>query len=139
MEEVAANVNEGKRRWEIVKVLNLNPKTTDSPERHLGAAAQAQMRNARPVKANKEVLQVEMMEIELRRAVAFVQEFAKASVKRSKAVGSMVMHLQQWALGFAKLLGLSEEDNSEAFDAFLTVVQQQLVPLCLRLHDVVAY
>jgi hypothetical protein len=147
MEEVARNVNEGRRRAEVVKeVLSAKKKPTVNVAvnvtrmkslRHAvavgkpGAAAGVQ-------DANGEAKQVEKMHIELKQAEQFAQQFAKDIVEWAKSMSGVVRMLRVWAISFGKVIGLSSEQGSEAFDAFVAVVEQQLMPLCCKLEEDIA-
>ena len=132
MEEVARSVNEGRRRWEVVKEV-----LSDGPKKKLNVATIARMKSLRTLKPkgdNEEAIQVERMERHLKMADGFVVAFAKAAVTWTATVKLTINHLHNWAVGFGKVIGLSEEQASEAFDAFVTVVENQLLPLCKTLE-----
>ncbi|KAF8058701.1 hypothetical protein FPV67DRAFT_514580 [Lyophyllum atratum] len=144
MEEVARNVNEGRRRAEVVKeVLTAKKKpvnvgvaasvnlTKMKSLRHGTGAKNAQLATT---DANGEAAQVERMQAELKRVDVFAQQFAKNVVDWAKMMNNVVLALRAWAINFGKVIGLSAEQGSEAFDAFLAVVEEQLVPLCHQLE-----
>ncbi|KZP18369.1 hypothetical protein FIBSPDRAFT_863852 [Athelia psychrophila] len=133
MEDVARGVNEDRRRWEVVKeVLGTKPgeKGKKVP---VVMQATARIRNMRSHKdraeSNQEAELVEAMELELKRSDEFINQFAKDVVAWGQTVKGTVLSLRQWATGFAQVIGLSPEQNSEAFDAFMVVIEQQLMPL----------
>ncbi|KAG6884083.1 hypothetical protein C0993_001564 [Termitomyces sp. T159_Od127] len=133
MEEVARNVNEGRRRAEVVKeVLTAKKRPVN-----VGVAAQVNLTRMKSLSRSKptdsETAQVERLHAELKRIEAFAQQFAKAVVDWAKMMNNMVLALRTWAIGFGKVIGLSPEAKSEAFEAFIGVVEEQLVPLCHRL------
>ena len=144
MEAVARGVNEGRRRWEVVQEV-LTAKPGDVPRKkglNVGVAASVnigRMKSLRSVKAregNEEAVQVEKMEKQLKTADAFVNALAKAAIAWGTSVRATVEQLRDWAIGFGKVIGLSDEQQSEAFDAFLVVLEKQLMPLCADLEVV---
>ncbi|KAF8885984.1 hypothetical protein BD779DRAFT_1531904 [Infundibulicybe gibba] len=143
MEEVARNVNEGRRRAEVVKeVLTSKKKPVN-----VGVAASvnlSKMKSLRHGKSpaqladrNGEAALVEQMHTELKRIDHFAQMFAKNVIEWSKTMGNMVVALRVWAISFGKVIGLSEENESESFEAFVTVVEKHLMPLCIELEAVI--
>ncbi|KAG6918870.1 hypothetical protein DXG01_010934 [Tephrocybe rancida] len=135
MEEVARNVNEGRRRAEVVKeVLTAKKRPVN-----VGVAASVNLtkmkslsRHTKPT--DGEAAQVERLHVELKRIDSFTQQFAKNVVDWAKMMNNVVLALRTWAISFGKVIGLSQEAGSEAFDAFMAVVEEQLVPLCHRLE-----
>ncbi|KAH7921646.1 hypothetical protein BV22DRAFT_1018978 [Leucogyrophana mollusca] len=130
MEEVARGVNEGRRRWEVVKEV-LNAKTGDAPKKKgvgVGVAASvnlSRMKSLRGVKVkenNEEAEQVAALEAELKRYPAFLKQIAKDAVDWRTSAHAVILRLKDWAIAFGKVIGLSEEQKSEAFDAFMGVV-----------------
>lgn len=85
---------------------------------------------------NEEAVQVEKMEKHLKSVDAFVNSLAKSAIAWGTSVRTTVEQLQDWAIGFGKVIGLSQEQQSEAFDAFLVVLEKQLLPLCADLEVV---
>ena len=148
MEEVARNVNEGRRRAEVVKevlsakkkpVVNVAVNVTRMKSlRHAVAVGKPGGAVASVQDANGEAKQVEKMYIELKQTEHFAQQFAKDIVEWAKSMSDVVRTLRTWAISFGKVIGLSQEQGSEAFDAFVAVVEQQLMPLCCRLEEDVA-
>jgi len=142
MEEVARGVNEDRRRWEVVKeVLSTKPgegkgkKGLAVPTVNL--ALLKTLRTGKEKEDNRETEQVASMEKELKRSNAFINQFAKEAVEWGLTVKATVGALIQWAVGFAQVIGLSEEQKSEAFDAFVVVVEEQLMPLSGELETIV--
>jgi dynamin-binding protein len=142
MEEVARGVNEGRRRWEVVQEV-LMAKPGEVPMKkglNVGVTASVnigRMRSLRSVKAkegNEEAVQVEKMEKQLKMADVFVSALAKAAIAWGSSVRLTVEHMRDWAISFGKVIGLSGERQSEAFNAFLVVLEQQLMPLCTDLE-----
>jgi hypothetical protein len=140
MEEVARNVNEGRRRAEVVKEV-LSAKKKPVVNVSVNVTRMKSLRHAvgKPggvgQDANGEAAQVARMQGELKRAELFAQQFAKDIVDWAKTMSGVVRTLRVWAISFGKVIGLSPEQGSEAFDAFMAVVEQQLMPLCSRLEE----
>lgn len=143
MEDVARGVNEDRRRWEVVKeVLNTKP-GEGKGKKGLSVPASVNIGRMKGLRSGKEkddhheAEQVERMEKLLKRSDAFINQFAKEAVDWAATVKVTVGALKQWALGFAQVIGLSEEQKSEAFDAFVVVVEEQLTPLSSDLESII--
>ncbi|KAG5635652.1 hypothetical protein H0H81_010522 [Sphagnurus paluster] len=141
MEEVARNVNEGRRRAEVVKEVLTAKKSLKSV--NVGVAASVNLTKMKSIsrghgrgakEENGEAALVAEMQAELKRIDVFTQQFAKNVVEWAKMTTNVVLALRTWALKFGRVIGLSEEAGSEAFDAFLMLVEKQLVPLCHMLE-----
>ncbi|KAH8110448.1 hypothetical protein DFH11DRAFT_1803816 [Phellopilus nigrolimitatus] len=154
MEEVARGVNEGRRRMEVVKDV-LTGKTdtgksvTLQKKMSIGKSAQVSvgrmksmgmgMRAVRPKEEdNEESTRVAQHERQLRKCDAFVRGFAKDIVGWAQTVRTSQAHLRAWAVDFGKTIGINDEQPSEAFNAFLDVIDMRLMPLCQELDEVVA-
>jgi hypothetical protein len=143
MEDVARGVNEDRRRWEVVKeVLNTKPgegkgKKTLSVPTSVNLGRMKSLRSAKEKEDNREAEQVAKMEKLLKRCDAFINQFAKEAVEWAANVKITVGALKQWAVGFAQVIGLSQEQKSEAFDAFVVVVEEQLTPLSGDLESII--
>jgi hypothetical protein len=138
MEEVARNVNEGRRRAEVVK------EVLSSKKKPLSSAVKIKTlrvgTSKLPVAAdgeNGEAAKVEKMFIELKRIDGFAQQFARNVLEWSRSTSHVLVALRMWAISFGKVIGLSAEQGSEAFEAFLAVVEDQLMPLCFSLDSTV--
>ncbi|KAG6828275.1 hypothetical protein H0H92_008546 [Tricholoma furcatifolium] len=135
MEEVARNVNEGRRRAEVVReVLNAKKRPVN-----VSVAASVNLTKMKSLSrhnkpADGEAAQVERLHAELKRIDTFAQQFAKNVVDWAKMMNNMMLALRTWAIGFGKVIGLSPESGSEAFEAFMAVIQEQLTRLCVRLE-----
>ena len=167
IEEIARNVNEGRRRAEVVKdVLTKKSNNSNNSNNKNGGGAktkphaptvsvavaagvnlskvkslrhggvrEATMRVASLTEgANSEAAQVERMQAELKRIEVFAQQFAKNVVDWGKMQQNVVGALRTWALSFGKVIGLSADQGSEAFDAFVEVVRSGLLPLSADLE-----
>lgn len=131
-EEIARNVNEIRRRSEVVKeVLTSKKKSlnvTVTASVNLG-----KMKNLRPGSMktlqndnNGEASKVEMLSAELKGVEDFAQDFAKNIVDWSRSMTKVMSALKTWAIGFGKVIGLSDEQRSEAFEAFVHVIEIEL-------------
>ena len=167
LEEVARNVNEERRRAEVVKDV-LMSKKSGKPTPGVGVAAQVNLMKslrhggvraitlAEAAESNgtggaipgggggrltggTEAILVEQMHTELKRVDAFAQQFAKNVVDWSKMMSHVMVALRVWTINFGKVIGLSPEQGfgSEAFDAFLDVVEKQLMPLAVELEGTI--
>ncbi|EAU91189.2 hypothetical protein CC1G_06824 [Coprinopsis cinerea okayama7 len=142
MEEVARNVNEIRRRAEVVKdVLTSKKKSVNVTV--AATVNLSKMKNLRPGskgphnEENGEAAQVERMSQELKRIELFAQQFAKNVVEWARSMSKVVGALRTWAVSFGRVIGLNADQGSEAFDAFLAVVEHQLMPLCVDLEAII--
>jgi dynamin-binding protein len=153
MEEVAHGVNEGRRRREVVKDVLMGGTTKKTGETkakkglnvNLAASVSlGRMKSLRagPFKAkegteaNQEAEEVSRMGEELKACEVFIRKFAKDAEKWSKSLTEMVDALRKWTVSFGQVIGVSGEVQSEAFDAFLTVIQYRILPVCEKLDGV---
>ncbi|KAJ3992198.1 hypothetical protein F5050DRAFT_1580002 [Lentinula boryana] len=144
IEEVARSVNEERRRTEVIKgVLSGDPKKKISTSNITIAASvnlskMKSLRRAQPSDSGSiEAAKVEQMEGEFKKIEQFAQQFAKDVVGWSKLMTVVMQNLMIWAVSFGKVIGLSDEQGSEAFDAFMGLLEQYLAPLCLKLENVI--
>ncbi|RDB24970.1 Dynamin-binding protein [Hypsizygus marmoreus] len=147
MEEVARNVNEGRRRAEVVKEVLTSKKKAGVGVGVAASVNLTKMKSLRQstkssgsasagVDANEEAARVAAMHAELKRVDVFAQQFARHVVEWSRSMHNVVLALRAWGSGFGKVIGLSPEQGlgSEAFDALMQLVEEQLVPLCNSLE-----
>lgn len=153
MEEVARGVNEGRRRIEVIKeILNgkmdvgksgtLTKKLSLSKNPQLGVSRMksigASLRADRLRSDNSEESRlVDRYEKELRTCNTFIRTLASDIVHWAETVRDSQEHLKEWALGFGKTIGINHKQPSEAYDAFLDIINIRLLPLCQDLHDIV--
>ncbi|KAF8161375.1 hypothetical protein B0H34DRAFT_700687 [Crassisporium funariophilum] len=158
MEEVARNVNEERRRAEVVKDV-LTSKKGGKPAagvavaagvnlskmkslRHGGVGAATKLAEAGAAGTGaagddiggSEAARVDYMQAELKRIDVFAQQFAKSVVDWGKMMSHVMVALRVWSISFGHVIGLSPEQGSEAFDAFLEVIEKQLMPLTTELE-----
>ncbi|ESK85548.1 rho guanyl nucleotide exchange [Moniliophthora roreri MCA 2997] len=153
IEDVARSVNEERRRAEVVKGILMGDPKKKASNATIGVAASVNLSKMKSLKkavsssqasldaignggasGSAEAAKVDKMAVELRRIEVFAQQFAKNVVDWSKSMNVVVRNLRMWAVSFGKVIGLSEDQGSEAFDAFLQVLEQHLAPLCAELE-----
>lgn len=155
MEGVAHGVNEGRRRREVVKeVLTGGPVMKGGEVKakkkglNVGVAASVSLGRMKSIRAaafkvkegaeaNQEAEQVSRMGDELKACDAFIRAFAKDTSRWAKTLTTMVEGLRKWTVSFGQVIGVSADQHSEAFDAFLVVIQHRLLPICERLDKVI--
>ncbi|KAJ3559193.1 hypothetical protein NP233_g11329 [Leucocoprinus birnbaumii] len=148
LEEVAKSVNEDRKRLEVVHNTLLTKKISSAP-RMAGVSLTA----VRPRildsdgapdtgRGNdqdlEEVTLVSYLESELHCIETFTHQFAKNIVEWARMTSNVILSLRNWSLSFSKIVGLSPSSSSEAFDAYLVVVEKQLMPLCVDLEAVIS-
>ncbi|KAG7091289.1 hypothetical protein E1B28_010337 [Marasmius oreades] len=164
IEVVARNVNEERRRAEVVKgiLMGDHKKKSLPTAATIGVAASVNLSKMKSLKrgaqgqgglstsasapllggtdgdgisgGNAEAIRVERMTTELKKIEVYAQQLAKNVLDWSKSANVVVHNLRTWALGFGRVIGLSDEQGSEAFDAFLLVLDEQLAPLSVQLE-----
>ncbi|KAH9039884.1 hypothetical protein EDB85DRAFT_1859276 [Lactarius pseudohatsudake] len=143
VEDVSHAINEGQRRREIVKEVFAAGKPAEVLKKK-GLGIVGRVRGGVGVSAprsisradSEEAVQVAQMERDISRADVFIQQFAKESVEWVKSVQALMSALRIWAEGFGRVIGLGPDVTSEAFDAFLVVVDKQLSSICTDLEAV---
>lgn len=144
VEDVSHAVNEGQRRREIVKEVFAAGKPAEVLKKK-GLGIVGRVRGGVGVSAprgisradSEEAVHVAQMERDISRTDAFIQQFAKETVEWAKSVQALMSALRVWAEGFGRVIGLGPDVTSEAFDAFLVVVDKQLTSICTELEAVV--
>ena len=141
IEEVARNVNEERRRAEVVKGILSAKKSKSS---NLTVTAQVNLSRIKSSKktsmgleGSEESARVEKMRDELQQVDGFAQDLTRHIIDWAKGATAIVNALRGWALNFGRVIGLSEDQESEAFNAFLTLITDHLVPLCIALESAV--
>jgi hypothetical protein len=149
MDEVARGVNEGRRRREVVKEVLTGGDIMGAKKKGLnvGVAASVRLGNMKGIRnaaksregsdGNDEKELVLKMEAELKQCDAFIRYFAKDVVAWGKTMMEMMTCLSDWTESFGRVIGISENQISESFNAFQTVVDHHLLPLCNDLVDVI--
>ncbi|TCD69582.1 hypothetical protein EIP91_007004 [Steccherinum ochraceum] len=156
MEAVAHGVNEGRRRREVVKeVLTGTParKMGDPKAKkkglNLGVAASVNLGRMKSIRtgalkakesvdANQEATSIDEWGHRLKESVHFLRRFARDATGWAETMSVQMKQLQQWTIGFGDVLGLSEDQGSDAFDAFLGVIREKLIPICDELSEIIS-
>ncbi|KAI0302442.1 hypothetical protein B0F90DRAFT_1714807 [Multifurca ochricompacta] len=142
VEAVSHAINESQRRREIVKeVLAAGKPSEVLKKKGLGIVGRVRGGVSAPRGISRadseEAERVAQMERDMHRTDEFIQQFAKDTVEWVKSVQSLVSALRIWAEGFGRVIGLGPDVNSEAFDAFLVVIDKQLTSLGVDLEVLV--
>ncbi|KAM5537947.1 hypothetical protein V8D89_008423 [Ganoderma adspersum] len=160
VEEVARGVNEGRRQREVVRdVLAITTpqkgaggetiKAKKKGGLGVGVAASVNLGRMKTLRAaalkakegpeaNAEAEAVKEMGARLKSYKSFIEMFAKGATKWADTVGALISALNEWAQTFGRVIWMDPEDElSEAFDAFLQVISQGLLPLCEELKQVI--
>ncbi|KAI0264122.1 hypothetical protein BC834DRAFT_924712 [Gloeopeniophorella convolvens] len=115
VEVVSHAVNEGQRRREVVKEVFAAGKPAELLKKK-GLGIVGRVRGSDSEEAER--------------------QFAKETLEWVKSVQALMSALRVWAEGFGRVIGLGPDVTSEAFDAFLVVVDKQLSSLCTDLEVV---
>lgn len=151
MEEVARGVNEGRRRREVVKEVLANC-MNGSPSKNgetkakkkglnVGVAASVNLGRMKSLRsaaykakegaeANQEAEQVKRMGETLKEHEEFLHRFSKDATKWVESVRTLTVALDEWAKSFGRVIWMASDVRSEAFDAFLEVITDELLPIC---------
>ncbi|EKM81195.1 hypothetical protein AGABI1DRAFT_72072 [Agaricus bisporus var. burnettii JB137-S8] len=133
MEEAARNVNEGRRRAEVVR----DVLSSAAKKKHVVSVTKLKSLRAPPAKAHEDAVLVEHLQNQLYDIDEFARKFAKDVVEWVAATIHVTRLFHTWAIGFANVLGLTEEQPSEAFNAFLNVIENHLMAICADLDAVI--
>ncbi|RPD57836.1 hypothetical protein L227DRAFT_577532 [Lentinus tigrinus ALCF2SS1-6] len=157
LEGVTRGVNEGRRMREVVREVLTGTPATTTPQKgeakakkkglSVGVAASVSLGRMKSLRsaaakakegqeAHMEGEAVKEMAVELRRQEDFLRKFAKDSVKWADAVRGLMLALEEWAQSFGRVIWMGSEDiPSEAFEAFLELINEQLLPVCDETKD----
>ncbi|KAJ7647868.1 hypothetical protein FB45DRAFT_1052278 [Roridomyces roridus] len=138
MEEVAHAVNEGRRRAEVVKEVLSAPKRPPAVLRMKSLRAPAAAPGDDPAEPNSEVARVARMAAELARIDVFAAQLARHAQEWAKGASTTADGLLRWARAFGAAIGLTPNVRSEAFDAFITTLTEQILPSAAALMPGVA-
>ncbi|TBU38046.1 hypothetical protein BD309DRAFT_972704 [Dichomitus squalens] len=161
MEEVARGVNEGRRRREVVRDVLTSAAVISTPQKvgetvkakkkstlSVGVAASVSLGRMKSLRsaalkakegaeANAEAEAVKAMGEQLKSYEPFMEQLARDSLKWADSVKVLMGALDQWAHTFGRVIWMGPDDvPSEAFDAFLQVIRDQLLPICDETKDV---
>jgi dynamin-binding protein len=142
LEAVSHAINETQRRREIVKEVFAAGKPAELlKKKGLGIVGRVRGGVTTPRSISRadseETERVMQMERDMHCTTEFIQKFAKETVDWVKFVHVLMSTLRMWAEGFGRVIGLGPDVTSEAFDAFLVVVDKQLTALCIDLKALV--
>jgi len=142
VEAVSRAINEGQRRPEIIKESFAAGKPAELlKKKGLGIVGRVRTGVTTPRSISRtdseETERVVRMGRDIALADEFIQKFAKETVEWVKFVQTVMSVLRMWAEGFGRVIGLGPDVTSEAFDAFLVVVDKQLTGLCIDLEVLV--
>lgn len=151
IEQIARGINDSRRRLEVVREVLTGKPQSSIPAlqkkklssgnaslmrmKSMGASLRASRQKAG---SNEEALRVEAYEKRLKECDGFIRELAKRIVAWAQQLRISQEHLRDWAVGFGKTIGISEEHPSDAFNAFLELINSRLLPLCKELDDIIA-
>ena len=138
-------MNQGQRRAEVVEnvLISEMPQKVNAPVgvvayvhpskmkplTHGGVTAETSQLAQGSEAGKSEAAKIRAMQAELKHLHDFSLLWAQSVVEWGKMMSDAMHSLQSWALSLAKVFGLSAELRSEAFDAFVEVVQKGLLPL----------
>jgi dynamin-binding protein len=141
VEAVSHALNEEQRRREIVKeVLAIGKPADVLKKKGLGIVVRVRgVTTPRSMSRHdsEEAERFAQMERDMHCADEFIQKFAKETLDWVQSVQALMSALRIWAEGFGRVIGLGPNVTSEAFDAFLVVVDKQLTSLCVDLDALV--
>ncbi|CDO76744.1 hypothetical protein BN946_scf184813.g14 [Trametes cinnabarina] len=152
LEEVARAVNEGRRRREVVKEVLSATGVNGSPLKNgevkakkkglnVGVAASVSLGRMKSLRsaaykakegaeANQEAEQVKRMGEMLKEYEDFLHRFAKETARWVESAREVTIALNEWAQSFGRVIWMGSDTRSEAFDAFLDLIGNDLLPIC---------
>ncbi|KAI0800196.1 hypothetical protein C8Q74DRAFT_1313919 [Fomes fomentarius] len=156
LEEFARGVNEGRRRREVVREV-LGAPGAVTPQKgemkvkkkglNVGVAASVNLGRMKSLRnavlkakegpaGNDEAEAVKKMGERLRQCEESMHQFAKEAVRWADSVRELMLALDEWAQSFGSVIWMdSNDERSEAFDAFLELISEQLLPICDETKD----
>ena len=142
VEAVSHAINEGQRRREIVKEVFAAGKPVELlKKKGLGIVGRVRGGVTTPRSISRtdgeEPKGIVQMEHDMHITDEFIQKFAKETLEWVKSVQAIMSALRGWAEGFGRVIGLGPDVTSEAYDAFLVVIDKQLSVLCVDLEALV--
>jgi hypothetical protein len=142
VEAVSHAINESQRRREIVKEVFAAGKPAELlKKKGLGIVGRVRGGVTTPRSISRadseETERVVQMERNINFTTEFIQKFAKETVDWVKSIHVLMAALRMWAEGFGRVIDLGPDVTSEAFDAFMVVVDKQLSALCIDLKALV--
>ena len=142
VEAVSHAINESQRRREIVKEVFAAGKPAELlKKKGLGIVGRVRGGVTTPRSISRadseETERVVQIERNINFTTEFIQKFARETVEWVRSINVLMSALHMWAEGFGRVIGLGPDVTSEAFDAFLVVVDKQLSALCIDLKVLV--
>ena len=140
VEDILRAINEGQRRREIVKEVFAAGKPAEVLKKkglRIAGRIRGGIGKSITQDGSEEAVQVAQMERDIFRIDAFIRQFTKETPEWVKSMRAFISALGVWAEGFGRVIGLGPGVNSEAFDAFLFVVDKQLALICTELEALV--
>ncbi|TBU37454.1 Dbl-like domain-containing protein [Dichomitus squalens] len=160
MEQVKRGIYEERRRREVVRDVLTSAAVISTPQKgvdtvkakkkstlSVGVAASvsrmrmksfrsAALKTEEVVEANAEAVAIKAMGEQLKSYESFVEQLARDSMKWADSMRALMCALDQWARAFGRVVWMGSDDEpSEAFDAFLQVIRDQLPPICDETKD----
>ncbi|EJF60772.1 Dbl-like domain-containing protein [Dichomitus squalens LYAD-421 SS1] len=159
MEQVKREIYEERRRREVVRDVLTSAAVISTPQKgvdtvkakkstlSVGVAASvsrmrmksfrsAALKTEEVVEANMEAVAIKAMGEQLKSYESFVEQLARDSMKWADSMKALMCALDQWARAFGRVVWMGSDDEpSEAFDAFLQVIRDQLPPICDETKD----
>ncbi|KAI0774903.1 hypothetical protein BD413DRAFT_603443 [Trametes elegans] len=143
LQEVASDINEGCRRREIVLEPAQKRRRKGEEEGHwglgiAGSISLGRMKSLRSAgykakegaEANKEAEEVRELGKKLRKNEEFLQRFSSEMTAWAEAMHALMVALDEWAQSFGRVIWMGTDERSEAFDAFLKLIGEELLPIC---------
>ncbi|KAI9059915.1 hypothetical protein FKP32DRAFT_1595934 [Trametes sanguinea] len=157
LEEVARAVNEGRRRREVVKEVLSATGVNGSPLKNgevkakkkglnVGVSASVSLGRMKSLRsaaykakegaeANQEAEQVKRMGETLKEYEDFLHRFGKETTKWVESARAVTVALNEWAQSFGRVIWMGSATRSEAFDAFLGLISNEVLPICDEAKD----
>jgi len=87
--------------------------------------------------ANQEAEEVVHLGEGVKRCEAFARSLAREAVDWSRTVQVLMKQLARWSKSFGQVIGVSQPEDSEAFEAFMQVVTKEIPGLCDELQHTI--
>ncbi|KAI0669533.1 hypothetical protein C8Q78DRAFT_1070654 [Trametes maxima] len=80
--------------------------------------------------ASQESEEVKRLGARLKQFADFLQRFARDATVWAESVRELTVSLDGWAKSFGRVIWMGSDVRSEAFDAFLNLISDELLPVC---------
>ena len=147
VEEVARGVNEGRRRWDVVKNLldgkhppPVRLKSMKVLKHRTGSKdGQGQLEELEKVCPTRCLcIYYSCTSQRVHACEVFVQDFAKDIVDWSMSLRDFISQLERWSATFGRVIGLGQSSHgSEALDLFIDIVTSQISPIWISLDTAI--